>query len=126
MSDSSAERVDVLVVEDEPDVASSTADIFRSEGLNATIAATVEEALTVLATYDVRSIILDHQIVDNGDSLLAEDRHLPPVIVMSGMDRDELEELQNLHGARLFACLTKPVPPSHLIDVVKSAIAECR
>ena len=94
------EGLDVLVVDDEPDVASSTADILRSEGMTAGTAGTVEEARQLIATREVRSIILDHQIAGNGESLLAGDLDLPPIVVMSGMDRDALDELQVLHGGR--------------------------
>ena len=122
-SPSQVETLDVLVADDEPDVASSTADILRSEGLSARTAGTVQEARQLIATRDVRSIILDHQIAGDGESLLAGDLDLPPIVVMSGMDRDALDELQVLHGGRLFACLAKPVSPPHLIAVVQAAIA---
>lgn len=115
--------VDVLVVEDEPDVAESTADIFRAEGLVVAVAGTVGAAMEVLAGTEVRSIILDHQIAGDGESLLMGRRVLPPVIVMSGMGRESLTELQAEYGERLFACLAKPVPPLELIRVVRGAIA---
>jgi len=118
-----ADRIDVLVVDDDPDVASSSAEIFLADGMMAATAATVEEALKVVATREVQSIILDHQLAgDDGESFLAKGRDLPPVIVMSGIGRDALAELQAAHGERLFACLAKPVPPPELIRVVKAAL----
>jgi len=114
---------DVLVVDDQPDVASSTADILRSDGLSAETAATVDEALQIITIRDVRCIILDHQIVGDGETLLAGGRDLPPVIVMSGTDPDSLAEIEAVHGNRLFACMAKPVPPLDLIQVVRAAIA---
>jgi len=119
-----ADRIDVLVVDDDPDVASSSAEIFLADGIRATTAATVDEALQVLARCEVRSIILDHHLAaDDGDSLLAMGRDLPPVIVMSGIGRHALAEVQAEHGEQLFACLVKPVPPLQLIEVVRTAIA---
>jgi len=120
--ESDSRSVDVLVVDDEPAVASSTADILRSAGLNAATTSTVKEALAMVESRDVRSIILDHQLADNGEKIFEGVRVLPPIIVMSGIGREALAALQVLHGDRLFACMAKPVPPLRLIDVVKSAI----
>lgn len=120
---SGAVRIDVLVVDDQPSVATSTADILRSEGFHAETAQTVEDALQVIASSDVGTVIVDHQIADNGESLLTRGLDLPPVIVMSGMGRSELAKVQAAHGDRLFACLAKPVPPLDLIEVVRAAIA---
>lgn len=113
----------VLVVDDEPEVAWSTAEILRSEGLEALTAGDLDEARRVLASRCVRSIILDQQIAGAGESLLTEQRDLPPVIVVSGIGRESLEELRRTHPDRLFACLAKPVSPFQLIEVVKAAIA---
>lgn len=116
--------VDVLVVDDESNVAQTTVDILRSEGLTASTAATVEEALAVIGSCKVRTVIVDHHIAgEDGVSILDKGGELPPVIVMSGMDRDALAELEATHGDRLFACLAKPVPPRNLIEVVKVAIS---
>ena len=115
-------QLDVLVVDDQADVASSTADVFRAVGLSAATAATVEDALHMINTRVVKSVIVDHQIADNEDTFLATGRDLPPVIVVSGMDRASLAEVQAVHGHRLFACLAKPVPPLTLIEVVRAAI----
>lgn len=115
--------LDVLVVDDEPSVAQTTAEILRSEGLTASTAATVGDALAVLASRKVRSVVLDHQIAgEDGTSFLEKGCDLPPVIVMSGMSRDSLSGLEAAHGDRLFAFLAKPVPPWSLIQVVKAAI----
>ncbi|HUC37410.1 MAG TPA: response regulator [Acidimicrobiales bacterium] len=122
--DPQAVRIDVLVVDDEPDVASSTADILRSGGLVAATSATAEEALEVIAGHEVRCVILDHQLAGNEESFLGSGRELPPVIVMSGIGRAAIVRLQATHPADLFACLAKPVPPLELIEIVKRAIGE--
>lgn len=115
--------LDVLVVDDEPNVAQTTVEILRSEGLTAVTAATVGDALAVLESRKVRSVVLDHQIAgEDGASFLEKGSDLPPVIVMSGMSRDGLAGLEKSHGDRLFACLGKPVPPRNLIEVVRAAI----
>lgn len=117
-------RIDVLVVDDQADVASSTADILGYEGLNTTAVGTVDDALRVISTGEVRCVILDHHLVgEDGERLLAVGRYLPPVVVISGMDSDSLAEVHAAHRDRLFACLAKPVPPLKLIEVVRAAIA---
>lgn len=122
-------KVDVLVVDDEPEVASSTADVLRSEGLEVLTAGNLDEARRVLAGRGVRSVILDQQITGaeipgaGGESLLGEGLDLPPVIVVSGIGKDSLEELHRAHSDRLFACLAKPVSPFRLIEVVKAAVS---
>ena len=113
----------MLVVEDDPAVASSTTEILRAEGFVVATAATVESALYMMTTWEVRSIILDHHL-DSGDgeSLLDRGQHLPPVIVVSAMGHDALAELRVAGGEQLFACLAKPVAPSQLIKVVRAAL----
>jgi len=117
------DSLDVLVVDDEPEVAWSTAEVLRVEGLKVAIAPTIEAGLQVIDTREVRSVILDHHLAgDDGERFLTMRRHIPPVIVMTGIGRDALADLQATHGERLFACLAKPVPPVKLIEVVKAAM----
>jgi DNA-binding NtrC family response regulator len=116
-------RLDVLVVDDWPEMASSSAEVLRFGGLKVATASSLEEGLQVIATRGVRAIIVDHHLAGNdGSSFLAMGENLPPVIVVSGIDRDVLAELQVAHGDQLFACLAKPVPPLKLIEVVRAAV----
>jgi DNA-binding NtrC family response regulator len=120
-----ADHLDVLVVDDEPNVASSTADVLRLAGFNVATAATVEEALQLIATREVRSVILDHHIAgEEGGGFLDQSRELPSIIVMSGWDRSVLAEFQDAHGEQLFACLAKPVRAPDLIDVITAAVGD--
>jgi len=115
--------IDVLVVEDQPDLARSTAEVLRTEGFIVATAGTVEEALRLIATRDVRSVILDHQLGgEDGDRFLRDGFDLPPVVAVTGMGPDLLADLRATHGDRLFACLAKPVRPTDLIKVVTAAI----
>lgn len=117
------DALDVLIVEDDPNVAETTAEILRSEGLTASTASTVGDALEVLSSRVVRSVVLDHQIAgEDGESFLEQGGLLPPVVVMSGIGREALAGLQAAYGDRLFALLAKPVPPGTLIEVVMAAI----
>jgi DNA-binding NtrC family response regulator len=115
--------LDVLIVDDEPDVANSTAEILASAGFAVEVTGTVPEARDVLATREVRSVLLDHTIVDWTQTDCSEERDDgPAVIVMSGLGRGELAQLEESHGDRLFACLAKPVPPARLIEIVRTAV----
>jgi DNA-binding response OmpR family regulator len=117
------EVIDVLVVEDEWDVASTTAEILEVAGLHAEIASTLEEALAITAVRIVRSIVLDHQLADaDAVEFLEAGVGLPPVVVVSGVGRDVLAELEDSYGSRLFACCSKPLPPPELIEVVRAAV----
>jgi len=117
--------VDVLVLDDEPSVASSWADILELAGFKVGVAGSVDEAQDLAARRTVRSVILDHSLVVDEPSVWPLDiAHRPAVILVSGLGRDWLQQTQAQCGHRLFAALTKPVPPDHLIDVVRAAVAQ--
>lgn len=118
------EVLDVLVIDDAVDVAESTADVLRSAGLSVATTATVPEARRIVAERHVGAVIVDHSTAEwasVADKTVPE--AAPPVIVVSGMGRDSIEELVRRHGDCLFACLAKPIPPETLIDVVRAALA---
>ena len=123
VSDRLVRAVDVLLVEDEPAAAESTAEVLESAGFSVAVAPTVLGAQEVKATSAVGCIILDHHLADeSAEGLLESTNQLPPIIVLSGMGQRELAITWHQHAERLFACLPKPVPPRHLIDVVRAAI----
>jgi CheY-like chemotaxis protein len=120
---SDTRHLDVLVVDDRPDEACSTAGLLCSAGFSTAIATTLEVALQLMVTHEVRSVIDDHYLVDDdGESFLERGRDLPPVIIVSGIGGDAVAELQAVHGDQLFTCLTKPVAPLDLIEVLSFAI----
>jgi len=115
--------IDVLVVDDEWNVASTTAEILERAGLRAATAQTLEEALHVVESRRVRSIVLDHLLAqDDASDFLDAAADLPPVIVVSGVGRDVLAGLEVSHGSLLFACRSKPLPPPELVEVVRAAV----
>ena len=116
--------IDVLVVDDEEDVASTTAEILERAGMTTVTATTLGQAQQLIRANDVRSLILDHQIADtDAQDFLRAEPELPPVIVISGVGRDVLAAFEVTHGNRLFACRSKPVPPAELIALVRTALA---
>jgi DNA-binding NtrC family response regulator len=123
-TDQPRRSLDVLVVDDEPDVANSTAAILASIGFEVATAATVADARAVMADCDVRSVVLDHSIVEwDTESCSAElEEPGPVIVVVSGLGREELDNLVAQHGDRVYAALAKPVPPARLIEVVRGAV----
>lgn len=118
------EVLDVLVIDDAVDVAESTADVLRSAGLSVATTVTVPEARRIVGERHVRAVILDHSTAEWATAAQKSvPEAAPPVIVVSGMGRDKIEELQHRHGNCLFACLAKPIPPETLIEVVQAALA---
>jgi DNA-binding NtrC family response regulator len=119
----SAGSVDVLIVEDEPAVAESTADILELAGFSVAVTPTVHEALEAVASSAVGCVILDHHLADeSGETFLGAEEATQPTIVLSGMGQGELARLWHENADRLFACLPKPVQPEDLIEVVRSAV----
>lgn len=115
--------LDVLIVDDAPSVAASTAAVLQGEGMSVETAGTMAEAGTVLAGRTARCVILDHSIVDwDGGQCTGMSGAHPVVIVVSGLGREELAEVQRQHADDIFACLAKPVLPARLIEVVRSAL----
>jgi len=115
--------LDVLVVDDDPSVATSTTDILGGEGLAVACVATVDEALQIVKSRTVRSVILDHHLNgEDGDTFLAQCPNVPPVIVVSGLGRDLLAAFRVTHGHHVVASLPKPVPPRLLIEAVNAVL----
>ena len=122
-SRSGADVIDVLVVDDGPNMADTTAEILRSRGFTVAIAATLGEALEVMTACHVRAVILDHSLRgETGVNFMDKGRDLPPVIVVSGMGPDVLQSYKTAYGEQVFTCLAKPVQPLDLIEAVKAAL----
>lgn len=115
----------ILLVEDEPDTAFSQALILELCGLQAMVAATPPEALTLAAShlFDVAliDIGLKHKIdgIDLGSML----RELPgngnlPLIALTGWQDQDVRAAEFGFDAYLL----KPVQPCHVLDVIDLAI----
>lgn len=116
-----APATDVLVVDDEPDVRTSVADILRDAGYEVEEAADGEEALAVLRRHPVGAMVLDLVMPRrDGMSLMAALDHPPPTLVVSA-HRPDPDKLRLL-GAKVAAVLEKPVPPRQLIDRVAALL----
>ena len=115
----------MLVVDDAPSVAVSTAEILVGAGLDVAVASTVEQAARVMVDRGTRCVILDGSIVDGNEGYVSDQcwGH-PAVILMSGLGFHELEAQRRTYGDQIYAYLAKPVAPRKLIEVVEAALAQ--
>ncbi len=114
-------ETDVLVVDDEPDVRSSVADILRQAGYRVQEAADGNEALDVLARERVGAVLLD-MVMPRCDGMAVMDAldDPPPVVVVSAR-RVEAAARTKL-GAKVVDYLEKPVRPEVLLGRVATIV----
>ena len=116
--------LDVLVVDDDPSVAESTADILEAAGLSAEFAVSVSEARRVISDRAVRSVVIDHLLAEEGPASVELDlQSVPSLIVVSGLRPAEVAGPREVRGRAVAAFLAKPVPPDELVAVVREATA---
>jgi len=112
---------DVLVVDDDPDVRWTVAEILRSAGFSVAEAEDGEIALGLLRTERYRMILLDMRMPKrDGVSLIQAVGEVPPVIVHSAysLNADDRERL----GSRVVDYLHKPVSPQKLLRAVETVL----
>ena len=111
----------VLVVDDEPDVRTSVADILRDAGYEVEEAADGDEALAVLARGEVSAMLLD-LVMPRCDGIAVMDAlpDPPPVLVISAHRIDA--SARNKLGPKVVDFLEKPVPPRELLARVASLV----
>lgn len=112
---------DVLVVDDEPDVRSSVADIFRDAGYEVEEASDGNEALDVLRLRQVGAVILD-MVMPRCDGMAVMDAldDPPPVLIVSA-HRIEVAVRTKL-GGKVVDFLEKPVRPEELLARVAGLV----
>jgi two-component system chemotaxis response regulator CheY len=112
---------DVLVVDDDPDVRWTVAEILRSAGFSVAEAEDGEIALGKLRTERYRMILLDMRMPNrDGVSLIQAVGEVPPVIVHSAysLNADDRERL----GSSVVDYLHKPVSPQKLLRAVETVL----
>ena len=119
--------VHILLVEDDPHVASAIAELLQSAQHEVTVVREGSRALSATLTHDFDALICDVMLPDiPGIEIIrafkAQAPHLP-VVVVSGADRHEWQKLCEDAGAACF--LSKPVDPQELLYEV-SLIAKAR
>jgi len=112
----------VLVVDDQPSVRSSMADILRYEGFNVVEAADGAAALWLIADGELDVVLLDLRLCHvDGTAVLEALEPTAMVVIVSAFALHDEMALRAEYGPKIFACLHKPVTPERLIEVVRDA-----
>jgi PAS domain S-box-containing protein len=117
----------VLVVEDDPDVATVLGELLRSAGYDARSVGTGADALAAVRAAPVDAVLLDLHLPDrNGRTLVHEfrnatpDRHLPVLILSATFGPNETKDASML-GAD--ACFEKPIDGPRLLETLQHLLA---
>lgn len=113
---------DVLVVDDDDAVRSSSADILRDAGYAVAEATDGHEALQLLQTLEIGMVLLDIRMPGmDGIALLEALENHPPVVICSAFSLDA--EAQRRVAGKVALQLQKPVDPSRLLKVVADTLS---
>jgi len=115
-------RAIVLVVEDDQALRETTVEILQEEGHVVVQAGDGLRALDLLKERDIDVLLLDLGLPRlSGPAVLEALEEPPTVVLVSGFESVEEEEMRRQFGSVLFECLRKPVPPRQLIAVTSAA-----
>jgi CheY-like chemotaxis protein len=113
--------VDVLVVDDDPDVRSSFAEILRGSGFTVEVADDGDAALALIAELEVRLVLLDLRMPRrDGFSVLEAMTDPPPVVLISAFPFDR--DIRSRVGTKVVNYLQKPVSPHKLLPIVGAIV----
>lgn len=112
--------MEILIVDDEPEVAEILARSLSREGHRSTVAYSGEEALRLLGSFQPDALFLDVSMPGmSGLELLQEVRRLRPslpVVVITGhATPDEIQEVKRLGAVDVIA---KPAPLTYYQDAL--------
>jgi CheY-like chemotaxis protein len=107
--------MDILIVDDEPQVAEVLAKSLEREGHSAQIATSGEEALRMLGKHEPDALFLDVSMPGmNGLEVLSQVKRmrpsLPVVVITGHATADEVAEVKRLGAVDVIA---KPAPLTH-------------
>jgi CheY-like chemotaxis protein len=122
-----AEPLNVLVIEDEPDLRSLLAEFLTREGHQVLVAESAEEGLHLLPQWSFQVALIDHQLPGMEGLLLGEylRRNNPDmsIVLMTGLDDPRIERRsKDLH----LTFLAKPFPLSGLSALLDAYARDAR
>ena len=113
--------IKALLVDDEEGFVSTLADRLALRNIDANVAATAKEALSVMESFVPDLVLLDLSLPDmSGEQLLTRIKDIDPtveVIVISGrcfIDQGKMK-------GDPFSCVSKPVKLVELVEVINAA-----
>lgn len=124
------EPFDILLVEDEPDLAKNITILLRGYGYSSRVAGTLAAGIAALGAKRPDLVILDVMLPDgSGLEILRKIRHDPhlgtlPVIVLSSLAQKREIEAGFAVGANAY--IPKPYDPENLVQAIQMIIAEAR
>ena len=118
----------VLVVDDEPNIRATIADILRKYGANVTIGTSGQDAIDIIARQEFDLIFSDIKMPDKtGYDVFAAAKKKPgrvlPVILMTGFGYDPNHCIVRASQEGLAAVLFKPFKVDQLLSEVRRALA---
>jgi DNA-binding response OmpR family regulator len=120
----------ILMVEDDPSIASMVKEIFRLEGFEVTVVAHGREALEALRTHRYATAILDVMLPDiDGISIMRAIREDPAtastlVVMLSAKTDDETTWQGWKAGCDYY--MTKPFDPDELVATIRRLLSTAR
>lgn len=114
---------DILIVDDNVDLAANLAEILESHGNTPVIAADGDEALELVRTRPIDAVLTDMRMPKvSGPELVREIRKLKPGMpVLAFTAYSNAAELAQAEALGLLAVLPKPVPVQRLVNLLQAA-----
>ena len=114
----------VLVVDDEPEILASLADLLRKE-FHVLATSDTDEALQTLEAEDVAIVLVDQRMPGlSGSELLARASRLRPetvrVLITGYSDIEAV--VQAVNEGHVFYCVTKPWNPADILGLLRTAV----
>ena len=113
--------MNILIVDDKPNLIRVTAVALRTLGCETLGAGTIAAATQLLATQKVDAVLLDVNLGgENGLEFLSQltsQPASPPVVIFSSHTKDEIAAVALSHGA--FDCLLKPFTLDDLRQLIE-------
>lgn len=119
------QTVDILICEDNADVAEALRGVLAAYGISSQIASTAAQAQSMLVESSYRLLLLDLGLPDREgldflrDLRQGNERAQMPVIIISGRENIDPDVMSTLG---VHAWMQKPVEPSRLLKVLRSVL----
>lgn len=113
----------ILLVDDEAQVAQTLEMIFRSRGYNVRIALSAEEAIETIADWEPELAIVDVMLprmngIELGEVLRANYPNCQVVLVSGHPATSDLLQASRRDDQPLTEVLMKPLHPAHILEIV--------